>query len=804
MPKEKVREIDAIMEDMTLTEEEWRQEMTESYKSQYMQMPDIRRMEKEIKEIRENIAAAVQGEKPDPQLLKDLAEALEKADKKMAQAEKEIDEKVEGLVNDDREKRTEFAPESKKKEAPEKEEKEPEKEPEKEEKAPEKEEKEPEKEAKDPEKAPEKEEKKEAPKKEAPEKSLEELKKENEDTMEALRKDADMPQEEWDKKMHKAIEEGCLLENHDLFEEQNKKTRDLAERIDKMRKDLKEGDDKKPLEDLQKEMGDHLSQVSKDRNRVAAQVEDRYADEAYKRRENLLKPKQQEMQKQGKGETEEAKKLGKDIALTQKHEKKAKDDAASYSAEAEDPKPSIFQSAFLKAFSGWLPQTVFGLVGELLGFPGASAKQVRTVQVPLSNYGIPTFLGGAGDFTLPTGPDHVKDLFKPAIPQREKDSVVLEGGADTTGIFKQTEMQKEKASEVILQADKNADLDFDSIDHEAKKQAEQAGRMSYKPVRGKLKMEDLESIPHAEVEEKQPEVKEEKKPEKQPEKQPEKEQTSGRKSFSLKDGSKISKKLLDGVAHVEVDEAVLQKQEEQPAKTEEKPVKEETAKEEPSKEEKSAELKKPDFEMGPNIEKAFKLMDLMEDMLGHTGRGHKNSDKYDSMMSAMGDVKKTLSEELGGSFGSLMRDFGEMAAFKDVMRPGGPMDLAIGQQLAEVEKKTENYIREKTLNGNKRNMGSGLGNTRIKDALDAMDVMNPERAKELGANIDISVKQGKATKKMSYNELNERLKEGDEKAASKEKTKENADKKRKERDTLKRDPLMSKEEKSKQHGMRIK
>lgn len=779
MPKEKVREIDAIMEDMTLTEEEWRQEMTESYKSQYMQMPDIRRMEKEIKEIRENIAAAVQGEKPDPQLLKDLAEALEKADKKMAQAEKEIDEKVEGLVNDDREKRTEFAPESKKKEAPEKEEKEPEK-------------------------APEKEEKKEAPKKEAPEKSLEELKKENEDTMEALRKDADMPQEEWDKKMHKAIEEGCLLENHDLFEEQNKKTRDLAERIDKMRKDLKEGDDKKPLEDLQKEMGDHLSQVSKDRNRVAAQVEDRYADEAYKRRENLLKPKQQEMQKQGKGETEEAKKLGKDIALTQKHEKKAKDDAASYSAEAEDPKPSIFQSAFLKAFSGWLPQTVFGLVGELLGFPGASAKQVRTVQVPLSNYGIPTFLGGAGDFTLPTGPDHVKDLFKPAIPQREKDSVVLEGGADTTGIFKQTEMQKEKASEVILQADKNADLDFDSIDHEAKKQAEQAGRMSYKPVRGKLKMEDLESIPHAEVEEKQPEVKEEKKPEKQPEKQPEKEQTSGRKSFSLKDGSKISKKLLDGVAHVEVDEAVLQKQEEQPAKTEEKPVKEETAKEEPSKEEKSAELKKPDFEMGPNIEKAFKLMDLMEDMLGHTGRGHKNSDKYDSMMSAMGDVKKTLSEELGGSFGSLMRDFGEMAAFKDVMRPGGPMDLAIGQQLAEVEKKTENYIREKTLNGNKRNMGSGLGNTRIKDALDAMDVMNPERAKELGANIDISVKQGKATKKMSYNELNERLKEGDEKAASKEKTKENADKKRKERDTLKRDPLMSKEEKSKQHGMRIK
>ena len=67
-----------------------------------------------------------------------------------------------------------------------------------------------------------------------------------------------------------------------------------------MRKDLKEGDDKKPLEDLQKEMGDHLSQVSKDRNRVAAQVEDRYADEAYKRRENLLKPKQQEMQKQGR------------------------------------------------------------------------------------------------------------------------------------------------------------------------------------------------------------------------------------------------------------------------------------------------------------------------------------------------------------------------------------------------------------------------------------------------------------------------------------------------------------------------
>ncbi len=790
MPKEKVREIDAIMEDMTLTEEEWRQEMTESYKSQYMQMPDIRRMEKEIKEIRENIAAAVQGEKPDPQLLKDLAEALEKADKKMAQAEKEIDEKVEGLVNDDREKRTEFAPESKKKEAPEKEEKEPEKEPEKEEKAP------------------EKEEKKEAPKKEAPEKSLEELKKENEDTMEALRSNADMPQEEWNNKMRKAIEEGCLLENHDLFEEQNKKTKDLTERIDKMRKNLKEGDDKKPLEDLEKEMGDHLTQVTKDRSRVAAQVEDRYADEVYKRRENQLKPKQNALKKEGKAETKEAKQLEEDIELTHKHEKKANDDAAVYHAEAADPKPNIFQSAFMKVFSGWLPQTAFSLVGELFGRPGLTA-----VQVPMPNYGLPPFFG-AGDVTFPTGPDRVKDLFMPSVPKKEKDSVVLEGGADTTGLFKETELKKEKASEIILRADKNADLDFDGIDHEAQKQAEKAGRMSYKPVRGKLKKEDIEELPHAEIEGKQPEVKEEQKTEKKPEKEAGKEQNSARKSFSLKEGSKLSGKALKGVAHAELNEAALQKQEKQSAEIAEeaRPAKGEPAKEEPAKEEQAkeeaAKPKKPKFEMGSNIEKAFKLMDLMDTMLGHTGKGHKNSDKYDTMMSALGNVKGSLSEELGGSFGSLKRDFGEMAVFKDLMRPGGPMDLAMGQRLAEVEKKTENYIREKTLNGNKRNMGSGLGNTRIKDALDAMDILNPERAKELGANIDITVKQGKATRKMSYNELNARLseleKEGDEKAATREKTRQNADKKRKEREMLDKEPLMSKEEKSKQHGMRIK
>ncbi len=765
MPKEKIRDIDEIMDDMTLTEEEWRQEMTESYKSQYMKQPHIVKMEKELKEIRENIAAAAQGEKPDPKLLRDLAEELEKTSEKMAKEEKKIDETVEGLIRGDREKRTEFAKkpivvsaEDLKEiedalgdEAPDKEKGQMEAakaEPKKEEP------------------------KKKEPKKEEPEKSIDQLREENEKISDALRDDLDMPQEEWMQKMHKAIEQDYLLQNYEKFAEQDKKTKDLTDAFNKLQK---EGGDKKKLEDAKKDLGDHLAEVTKDRSKVAAQVENMYENELSKRRE-ALENKQGKLKKEGKADTSEGKKLAKSIDLSKKEEQKTADLIPLLEKESQDPPANIFESIFQKVFSNWLPNLLYSAAGMIFGH----GQAVRTEQVPLENYGLPSFLK-AGEFTLPGGADHTTDLFKAV------------------------EEKKEKTSEEILKVDRAAELNFDRIDEAAKKHGDQLEeahqRMAPKGDPG-LKMSDLKGVPHKDVE--VPEKEAEKAPAEEAAKGSQKENKEPKKPAKLQAaGNNIVKasELKRNVPHAEVTEKQEEIVQEQPVHEVKPDRKEEVKPEEPKQAAPAPEAEEPN-----NVLKAFKLLDLYQSMKGHDSKTHINSDKYNTMMKSMENLQGIMGDGFGDAFGTLMRDFGNIKSFQDLCKKGGPLDLAVGQALGEVEKKCDAYVQEKTNHLTKTHMGSGLGNARLKDAMDGLSILNPERAKELGEKISIDVLDGKSSKRMNYNELNQKEHEQEEKemdAKKKERLQIVGDKK-KERELLDRDPVMSKEEKSKQQGMRLK
>lgn len=89
--------------------------------------------------------------------------------------------------------------------------------------------------------------------------------------------------------------------------------------------------------------------------------------------------------------------------------------------------------------------------------------------------------------------------------------------------------------------------------------------------------------------------------------------------------------------------------------------------------------------------------------------------------------------------------------------------------------------------------------------MDALSICNPERAKELGKHISIDVVDGKASKRINYNELNEmereqEMKEMDE---AKKARKQIVGEKKKEKELLDRDPVMSKEEKSKRQGLHL-
>ena len=161
----------------------------------------------------------------------------------------------------------------------------------------------------------------------------------------------------------------------------------------------------------------------------------------------------------------------------------------------------------------------------------------------------------------------------------------------------------------------------------------------------------------------------------------------------------------------------------------------------------------------------------------------------------------------GETLSSIARTYGVAPSL--IARYNGlapPYPLAVGQALGEVEKKCDAYVQEKTNHLTKTHMGSGLGNARLKDAMDGLSILNPERAKELGEKISIDVLDGKSSKRMNYNELNKKEREQEEKemdAKKKERMQIVGDKK-KERELLDRDPVMSKEEKSKQQGMRLK
>ena len=721
MPKKdkEIREIKEIMEDAALTEEEWRQEMTESYKAQYMKQPHIVKMEEQLSTIRENIQAAVQSKEADPKLVSDLAKELERVTNKKAEEEKKIDETVANLVQEDREKRTEFA-------------KSPIVVTEEQLKDLEDALNDDEKQKTEPEAVKEnavlpKKESKEEPKKD-PKKETEpaKTKAEIENEIETLRNDADLPQTEWNEKMHRASAQWQYLEKREDFEKQDKKTQDLTERIQKMQKEYKEGDDRKPLEELEKELDDHQKQVIKDRSETAWQTESMYLDELYKRKEHTLKDKQRKLRKENK--TREADDVQKEMDQADQELATTNQYIEKLSKEKETPKSNLAESAFMEKFSAWMPESIY-----------------------------------------PTGPDRLTDLFK------------------------SVEQKKEKMSEEILKADKAADLNFDGVDQEAKKQGdrlEQAGHMSAPKGFTGLSMTDLNAVPHKDVDIPEKEI------------QKEQVQQAGGKPRKFTGTNQVVKasEVKLNVPHAEIPE---QKEEIQNTAEQTQPV----PKEEPKPETKQPEEvpKAQETEEISNVMKAFKLLELFKNMKDHDSAVHINSGRYDAMKGSMEKLESVMGDSFGDAFGTLMRDFGNISSFQDLCKKGGPVDLAVGQALDEVEKKCEAYVQEKTNHLTKTHMGSGLGNARIKDAMDALSICNPERAKELGKHISIDVVDGKASKRINYNELNEmereqEMKEMDE---AKKARKQIVGEKKKEKELLDRDPVMSKEEKSKRQGLHL-
>ena len=646
-------------------------------------------------------------------------------------------------------------------------------------------------EKKEPEKQPEKEQEKVPEKQEQPidrAKLLEEAQKEIED----LQKDFDTPEEEWMQKMHKALEREALLRSDEFdLEAQDKKTKELMDKVQKKQEALKEGDDRKPLEDAEKELGDQLKQTAKDRSALAARVENAYGDELRKRKE-ALEDKEKEERKAHKGETAESKKLKESADRF----KERSDEAYAYSsqleAEVQEPKENIFTSAFMKTFSGWLPGTVFDMLGAAFG--GQGGRVVKVVQVPLDD------------------PFYMPSFFE------DKNAIKPTGPESTLALFKGTEQMKEKASEEILKTDRNADLNFDGIDKAAKETAQRLGEQQQKAQdenvqkdnaqkenalnAGKnneqrvnaekaeeqkahgfkiqqgpkmttkdqklIPIEALQEVPHAGEPMHEAPKKEE--PKKEEVKQ------AGQANLQPKKGSGLKASQLQSVNHVEI-KGEPEKAEEATRDTnntvqQEQPKAEQMQEEvqqilDPKRETPKEEVQDENEKAKPwtNAQKANKLMGIFEALAGADSKYHMNSGKFESMMDAYKKVQETMED----TFGTLERDFGHLPNFKALSQPGGPLDLALKGPLEELEKKTEAYINEKTHNGIKTHMGSGLGNARIKSALDGLAILNPERAKELGDNIRIDVKDGKASRRMTYNELIEKDKPEAQKEAEKEK-----------------------------------
>ena len=419
----------------------------------------------------------------------------------------------------------------------------------------------------------------------------------------------------------------------------------------------------------------------------------------------------------------------------------------------------------------------------------------------------------------------------PETEKEEKEDLQSDGPDHTRDVLRQTEKKKEKISENILTVEKNADLNFDDIDKEADKQIrsmQENLHVSGKQVKGGFKLSDLKIVPHHDTEGAEKETEAPEKKTEEPDKKtevkkeeapkteiPEKEESDPQKKDGLKIENAAKYSVIKGkfsaikeqVPHAEMtqqnqkEEALTGENKEEPEKGETK--EETTKKEEPKKEEPAKEEPAKEPEEMSNVLKAFKLVDLFKSMKGHDSKTHINSGKYNSMMKAVGNVESLLGDSFGDAFGSLMRDFGNLSSFQDLCQKGGPLDLAVGQALAEVDKKCEAYVQEKTHNLTKTHMGSGLGNARLKDAMDGLSIVNPKKAKELGEHISIDVIDGKASKKMNYNELNALEREQDKDAEKKKERMEIVDGKKKEREILEREQLMSAEQKKKNQGLRL-
>ena len=699
--KKLFRDITTIMEDTSLTEEEWRQEMTASYKEEYMQQPHMQKLVHAEQDIRKMVdqSRVTLEDGGSSSITKILEEEYQKTAKKRKEAENRIDEIIEDLISEDRKERTEFAAESSKDK---------------------------EKEAAQPDAAKQEKEK---------EAVAEEPEKKSRDIDEIL-KDRSISREDWQQELTDAYKEQYMSAPH---------MKRLDKQIKAKQQEINEESAKDDMDpDKVSELAGDLSKLKNKRKEAEAQI-DKTVDGLI-RTANTIRDMQRE--------DEMEKMFSQEAAKKETGKKEADPTKEGVKQEAD---PAVYTEADLEG---------------------------------------------------PINTDYLN-------PNAAK------------GIFKATEEKKEKASEEVLKVDKAAELNFDEVDKAAKTQADhiqadqvqQTQHMTAANGKSGLKVTDLKGVPHKEVDEPQKEVvaEPEKAPEKaedtpkrepwSPYKDPEfmQKEQQRRRAATVKGTLKASQ-LKAEVPHVEAPQEEVVQQETQPEKEAEKkgtPKPAEPQQEAPKAEEPVAEAEEPG-----NVMKAFKLLDIFQRMKGNDSMTHINSDKYNSMMKAMGNVEKIMGDGFGDDFGTLMRDFGNLSSFQDLCKKGGPLDLAVGQALSEVEKKCDAYVQEKTHNLTKTHMGSGLGNARLKDAMDSLSILNKDRAEELGKHISIDVLDGKSSKRMNYNELNKKEREQEQKEMDEQKKKRmevvDGKKKQREKDQMQKEALMSKEEKSKQQGMRLK